>query len=68
VPASGLRPDGTPRAAILARADQKEREVVLRLLPIAVRGGEEPVCDKGDAGSEVEQAMAEPFAPTSPGW
>jgi hypothetical protein len=45
-------PDGTPRAAILAPADQKEREVALRLLPIALRGGEALVCDKGYAGSE----------------
>jgi hypothetical protein len=54
-------PDGTPRAAILAPADQKEREVALRLLPIALRGGEALVCDKGYAGSEFEQAVAERF-------
>jgi hypothetical protein len=34
-------PDGTPRAAILAPADQKEREVALRLLPMALRAGQE---------------------------
>lgn len=38
-------PDGTPRAAILAPADQPEREVALRLLPFAFRGGEAIVCD-----------------------
>jgi hypothetical protein len=54
-------PDGTPRAAILAPADHKEREVALRLLPIAVRGGEALVCDKGYAGAEFEQAVAERF-------
>lgn len=45
-------PDGTPRAAILAPADQPEREVALRLLPKALQGGEQIVCDKGYAGRE----------------
>jgi DDE family transposase len=45
-------PDGTPRAAILAPADQPEREVALRLLPQALAGGEQIVCDKGYAGRE----------------
>jgi len=45
-------PDGTPRASILAPADQREREVALRLLPQALRGGEQIVCDKGYAGRE----------------
>jgi len=40
-------PDGTPRAAILAPADQKEREVALRLLPIGLHGGEVIIADKG---------------------
>lgn len=31
-------PDGTPRAAILASADQKERDVALRLFPIGLHG------------------------------
>lgn len=44
-------PDGTPRTAILAPADQPECEVALRLLPTALRGGEQIVCDKGYAGS-----------------
>jgi transposase len=57
-------PDGTPRAAILAPADQKEREVALRLLPLALRGGEVIVCDKGYAGREFEQAVAERFGAT----
>jgi hypothetical protein len=46
-------PDGTPRAAILASADQKERDVALRLFPIGLRGGEVVVCDKGYAGCRV---------------
>ena len=54
-------PDGTPRAAILAPADQKEREVALRLLPIGLRGGETIIADKGYAGREFEQAVAERF-------
>ncbi len=40
-------PDGTPRAAIIASADQKEREVALRLFEIGLHGGELVVCDKG---------------------
>ena len=31
-------PDGTPRAAILASADQNEREVALRLPPLGLHG------------------------------
>jgi hypothetical protein len=54
-------PDGTPRAAILAAADQQEREVALRLLPLALRGGEALVCDKGYAGAEFERAVGERF-------
>jgi hypothetical protein len=45
-------PDGTPRAAILAPADQPEREVALRLLPNALHGGEQIVCDKGYSGRD----------------
>jgi hypothetical protein len=33
-------PDGTLRAAIIASADQKERDVALRLLEIGLHGGE----------------------------
>jgi hypothetical protein len=55
-------PDGTPRASILAPADQPEREVALRLLPKALHGGEQIVCDKGYAGrgfaAEVEARFA----------
>ena len=55
-------PDGTPRASILAPADQPEREVALRLLPMALHGGEQIVCDKGYAGrgfaAEVEARFA----------
>jgi hypothetical protein len=54
-------PDGTPRAAILTSADQKEREVALRLLPMALRGGEAIVCDKGYAGQDFERQVAERF-------
>jgi hypothetical protein len=50
-------PDGTPRAAILAGADQKEREVALRLLPRLVSDGELVIADKGYAGREFEQAI-----------
>jgi hypothetical protein len=52
-------PDGTPRAAILASADQKERDVALRLFPIGLHGGETIVCDKGYAGAEFAQTVAE---------
>jgi Transposase DDE domain len=52
-------PDGTPRAAILASADQKEREVALRLFPIGLNGGETIVCDKGYAGAEFARTVAE---------
>jgi hypothetical protein len=54
-------PDGTPRAAILASADQKERDVALRLFSIDLHGGELVVCDKGYAGREFEQTTAESF-------
>ena len=43
-------PDGTPRAAAIVSADRPEREVALRLLPRALRGGETIICDKGYAG------------------
>jgi hypothetical protein len=52
-------PDGTPRAAILARADQKEREVALGLLPIGLHGGEVIVAGNGYAGREFQAAVAE---------
>ncbi len=51
-------PDGTPRAAILAPADQKEREVALRLFPIGLHGGETIVADKGYAGRELAALAA----------
>ena len=54
-------PDGTPRAAILAPADQKERDVALRLLPIGLHGGELIVADKGYAGKHFETAVTERF-------
>lgn len=52
-------PDGTPRAAILAPADQKEREVALRLLPLGLHGGEVIVADKGYVGRELATLVAE---------
>jgi transposase len=52
-------PDGTPRAAILAPADQQERDIALRLLPRALHGGELVIADKGYAGAEFEQAVRE---------
>jgi hypothetical protein len=52
-------PDGTPRAAILAPADQKERDIALRLLPRAVHGGELVIADKGYAGKDFEHAVGQ---------
>lgn len=56
--------DGTPRAAILASADEQERDVALRLLPLALRGGELVVCDKGYRGRDFEQAVQDRFGAT----
>ena len=50
-------PDGTPRAAALVAADRPEREVALQILPVALRGGEAVVADKGYAGAEFELAV-----------
>ena len=55
-------PDGTPRASILAPADQPEREVALRLLPQALHGGEQIICDKGYAGREFAAEVEARFA------
>jgi hypothetical protein len=55
-------PDGTPGASILAPADQPEREVALRLLPNALHGGEQIVCDKGYAGREFAAEVEARFA------
>lgn len=52
-------PDGTPRAMALVSADRPEREVALRFLPEALRGGEALVCDKGYAGREFAQRVGE---------
>jgi hypothetical protein len=54
-------PDGTIRAAILASADQKERDVARRLFAMALRGGETIVRDKGDAGAEFAQHAARTY-------
>jgi hypothetical protein len=56
--------DGTPRAAILASADEPEREVALRLLPLALRGGELVVCDKGYRGRDFEREVQTRFGAT----
>ena len=52
-------PDGTPRAAALTAADRPERAVALALLPRALNGGETIVCDRGYAGHEFAQAVAQ---------
>jgi hypothetical protein len=57
-------PDGTPRAAILASADHKERDVALRLFALGLHGGELVVCDKGYAGRDFEAAARERFGAT----
>ena len=57
-------PDGTPRAAILASADQKERDVALRLLERGLHGGELVIADKGYAGREFETTVTERFGAT----
>jgi hypothetical protein len=57
-------PDGTPRAAILASADQKEREVALRLFPIGLHGGELVICDKGYAGRDFAEHLTEHYGAT----
>lgn len=46
----------------MAPADQPEREVALRLLPQALRGGEQIVCDKGYAGREFAAEVEARFA------
>jgi hypothetical protein len=53
--------DGTPRAAVLASADEKEPDVALRLLPLALRGGELVVCDKGYRGRSFEREVSQRF-------
>ena len=50
---------GVPSAAALVSADRPEREVALRLLPRALTGGETIICDKGYAGREFANAVAE---------
>lgn len=51
-------PDGTPRAIALVGADRPEREVALKILPRALRGGETIVCDKGYAGHQFASTLA----------
>ncbi|WP_353866736.1 transposase [Svornostia abyssi] len=57
-------PDGTPRAAILASADEKERDVALRLFERGLHGGELVIADKGYAGKELQQTARERFGAT----
>jgi hypothetical protein len=57
-------PRTAPRAAILASADQNERDVALRLFEIGLHGGELIVCDKGYAGRDFEAHVAERFGAT----
>jgi hypothetical protein len=57
-------PDRTPRAAILASADQQERDVALRLFQRGLHGGELVVADKGYAGRDFEEQARERFGAT----
>lgn len=57
-------PDGTPRAAILASADEKERDVALRLLERGLHGGELVIADKGYAGKDFEATVMARFGAT----
>jgi hypothetical protein len=57
-------PDGTIRAAILASADDKERDVARRLFAIGLRGGETIVADKGYAGAEFAAHAATVYGAT----
>jgi transposase len=57
-------PDGTPRAVILASADEKERDVALRLFERGLHGGELVIADKGYAGKDFETAVRERFGAT----
>jgi transposase len=57
-------PDGTPRAAVLASADEKERDVALRLLERGLHGGELVIADKGYAGKDFETTVTERFGAT----
>lgn len=52
-------PDGTPREYALVGADRPEREVALRFLPGVLREGELVICDKGYAGREFAERVAE---------
>jgi Transposase DDE domain len=60
-PAFARRPGRHPRAAILASADQTERDVALRLFAIGLHGGELVVCDKCYAGRDFEHQAAERY-------
>lgn len=51
-------PDGTPRACGSGPADQKEREVPLRLFLLACTAGEMVVADAGYTGRELATLAA----------
>ena len=57
-------PDGTPRAAILASADEKERDVALRLMQRGLHGGELVIADKGYAGKDFQATVTKRFGAT----
>ena len=57
-------PDGTPRAAILASADEKERDVAIRLFERGLHGGELVIADKGYAGKDFEADALQRFGAT----
>jgi hypothetical protein len=50
--------DGTPRALMLVGADRPEREIALRMLPAALRGGETVIGDKNYAGRDFAAAVS----------
>jgi len=50
--------------AILASADEKERDVALRLFERGLQGGELVIADKSYAGKDIERAAAERFGAT----
>lgn len=52
-------PDGTPRGLALVSASRPEREVALELLPETIGAGEALVCDKGYAGAEFAERVAD---------
>jgi hypothetical protein len=62
--APAIAPDGTPRAVILAPADEKQRDVALRLFAHGLHGGKLAIADKRYAGKHFEQITHERFGAT----